>query len=169
MGRSHRCFYFWGALLLILGAGSCQAEVKDTCHSLSIGVLYVGGQIHKGLGDRWAAEIRGQTGDASSTLGTVHANAVGLRLYRYFNLPSRRRLFLGTEGALTGSKSERGDYRTKGAALGAFAGAELYAARRVSFSLDAGPYFFATKVKNSGLTQSGMEFVISTSMNFYLL
>ncbi len=159
---------FLGALLLA-SASVVSADEKTPCHSLSLGAMYKGAQVHVGLGARWAAEARAQAGNSGSDVGQIDASAYGMRLYRYFHAPTRLRLLMGVEGAATRSSASEVSYKTTGTALGAFLGAEVYATRRLSFNLDVGPYFLSTSVKDSGISQSGMEIVINSSINLYLL
>ncbi len=148
---------------------SAQAESVEPYHELSLGATYIGAHIHLGFGSRWAAEARTVSGHADSTSGRITANSYGLRAYRYFRAPSRIRFFLGAEGALTTSSARQNNYKTNGTAFGAFAGTEIYATRRLSIGLDAGPYFLVTKVRNTSTSETGVEFVVNSSLNFYFL
>src|SRR4051794_11652664 len=122
--------------LLLLRASQLWASGEPPRHSLAVGAIYKGAQVHLGLGARWAVEARTQGGNAGSDVGRIDASSYGARLYHYFRAPSRLRLLIGAEGAATRSTASQVNYKATGTAVGAFIGAEIYAARRLSFNVD---------------------------------
>ncbi len=138
---------------------------------LSIGLNYTGGQVRWRLSPRWAAEGRLQFGSADSNYGKVHSNVFGLRAYRFIPCTEREKVswYLGGEAAYTTAESDSTSYRTTGFAMGGFGGLEYRILSKLSAGVDIGPYVISLKEKQTGLTSTGLDFVINTALNFYVL
>jgi hypothetical protein len=138
-------------------------------YRLALGISYTGGQIRYQFNPRWATETRYQFGSAGSNEGgTIHSNVFGLRLYRFMPIRPRLAWYLGGEGARAQTSSRTTDYRTTGFALGAFSGVEYRILPRVAVSADIGPYMISLKEQLSGVSQTGLDFVVNTAVNVYL-
>ncbi len=135
---------------------------------LSIGVNYTGGQVRWRLSTRWAAEGRMQFGSADSNYGKVHSQIFGLRGYRFFPFRERMTWYAGGEAAYVKADTDSSSYNTSGFAFGTFGGLEYRVLPRVSVGVDIGPYVISLKEKQTGLTSTGLDFVINTALNFYL-
>jgi hypothetical protein len=136
----------------------------------AIGVNYTGGQFRYRLSPKWAAEGRIQFGSADSDYGTVHSNVFGLRGYRFLSVGHSERIawYLGGEGAYAKASSQSYNYSTSGFAFGSFGGLEYRLTKRLSAAADIGPYVISLKEKETGLTSTGLDFVINTALIFYV-
>ena len=107
-------------------------------------------------------------GTADSNYGRVKANVVGLRGYRF--IPYRRSLawYVGAEGDHADAHADSNSYDVSGFVLGAFGGMEYRILPRLAVSADVGPYMISLKEKQSGLSQTNLDFVVNTAINLYL-
>src|SRR5258708_6048079 len=137
---------------------------------LSIGVNYTGGQLRYRMSSRWAAEGRIQFGSADSNYGQVHSQVFGVRLYRFAPLHvwERASWYVAGEADYAQASSNSYNYATKGFAAGAVGGLEFRIAKRVSVDADIGPYVISLKETQTNLTNTGMDFIVNTALNFYL-
>lgn len=136
----------------------------------ALGVSYTGAQLRYQISPKYAAEFRYQYGEADSSYGDVKAEVEGFRGYRF--IPYRRNLawYLGAEIAHANAHTPGGNraYETQGFAAGGFAGLEYRVLPRLAIGMDIGPYFISLKEKQTQLTQTNLDFVINTALNFYL-
>ena len=115
-------------------------------------------------------EGRFQFGSADSDAGNVHAQVYGLRGYRFLSLGGGDRIswYLGSEAAYAKANSSNTSYSTKGYAFGGFGGLEYRLLSRLSVGADIGPYVISLKESQTGLTSTGLDFVMNTALIFYL-
>ncbi len=137
---------------------------------LGIGLNYTGGQVRWRLSSRWAMEGRVQFGSADSDFGRVRSNVFGLRAYRFLPFGQHERIswYLGGEGAYAKASSNSYNYSTTGFAFGGFGGLEYRLLSRLSVGADIGPYVISLKEQQTGLTSTGLDFVVNTALIFYL-
>jgi hypothetical protein len=147
---------------------SYEAGSVPPRYRLAAGISYTGFQVRYHLTGRWAAEGRFQFGKADSNYGDVKSNVEGIRLYRF--LPYRPKLswYLGGEAAHASAEAQESSYKTDGFALGVFGGMEYRVLKRVSVGVDIGPYAIALKEQQTGQSQSSLDFVVNTALNFYI-
>jgi hypothetical protein len=140
----------------------------DSIYRFAVGVSYTGAQMRYQFTPKWAAEYRYQTGKASSDYGDIKSTVLGLRIYRF--IPFRRALswYLGGDGAYAHANAGSTDYNVSGFAMGAYGGMEYRLIPRLAIGADIGPYVISLKEKESGLSQTTLDFVINTAINFYL-
>jgi hypothetical protein len=136
----------------------------------AVGANYTGGQFRYRFAGRWAVESRIQFGSADSNIGTIHAFVYGLRTYRFFPFGKSDRIvwYLAGEGDYANASSHEYNYDVSGYAFGSVAGVEYRLARRISLAADIGPYVIALKEKESGVSSTGLDFVVNTALIFYL-
>jgi len=173
-GRLFFLLFFAGMLI------SRPARAEDGFsprRKFGLGLTYLGGNIRYGFLKRWSAEIHYYYDKATSDNGDVNSLVGGLRAYRYFRAGQRLQAYVGAEGDYVQAKLKDGiyyggsgslSYSTDGMAVGGFGGVEYYFLSRLSLSLDAGPYFISLKEKQTSLKDSGIDFIVSTSLNFYI-
>lgn len=135
---------------------------------LAIGLDYTGAHLRWMFSTHWAGEFRYQRGKADSNYGDVTADVVGIRLYRFFRTRGRMPLYVGGEVAHASAKSENSHFRTEGMAAGGFGGIEYLLAKRVSISMDVGPYVVSLNEKETNMSQTSLDFVINTAIHWYL-
>lgn len=151
---------------LLTPTSSQQSEnVKPT---LGIGVNYLGGEIRYLFLKEWATEIRYLTGKASSKSGEVSSQVYGLRGYRFFSPSGPGHFFIGAELAAINSDQKGTSYQVEGIATGGFVGFEYRVTRNICIGVDIGPYIFSLKEKRTKADESSLEFVINSSLVFYL-
>ena len=134
----------------------------------ALGVNYLGGQMRWRPSARWAFEAAYQQDKASSDYGDVTARVFSLRSYRFFRPRHRWSLYAGPELAYTTAKPQTSDYSTTGVVAGAFMGSELNITRRFALDVDIGPYVISLKERETGLSQTNLDFVIQTALLFNL-
>jgi hypothetical protein len=135
---------------------------------MAIGVSYTGGQVRWNFSPRWAVEGHYQFGSADSNWGSIHSNVFGGRGYRFFYLRERLAWYVGGEGDYVTASSHSYSYQTTGYAAGTFAGLEFRVLPRLALGADIGPYVISLKEKLSGLSETGIDFVVNTAVNVYL-
>ncbi len=135
---------------------------------LAVGLNYTGGQVRYYLSPRWAAEGRMQFGKADSNYGQVHSQVFGLRGYRFFPFRDHITWYAGGEAAYAKTDTDSSNYKTTGFAIGAFGGLEYRVLPRLGVSADIGPYVISLKEKQTGLSNTGLDFVMNTALNFYI-
>lgn len=136
----------------------------------AVGVNYTGGQFRYRFAERWAVESRIQFGSADSNVGTIHAMVYGLRTYRFFPFGKSDRIvwYVAGEGDYANASSKESNYDVSGYAFGSVGGLECRLTRRISLAADIGPYIIALKEKESGVSSTGLDFVVNTALIFYL-
>jgi hypothetical protein len=141
----------------------------------AVGASYTGGQVRYQFSPRWALEMRYQFGSADSDYGTVRANVWGLRGYHFYPVGLRERFswYWGGEGAYAktnslGTSGGESNLRVSGFAVGAFGGIEYRVLPRIAVSTDIGPYLISLKESDSGISSTGLDFVVNTAINFYI-
>jgi hypothetical protein len=130
----------------------------------SAGINYAGGQLRWDTSPSWAAELRLQTGSASSTYGNVRATVPSLRAYRFFRPQQTVRPFLGAEGGYVYTDSSNSfGITVTGPTFGVFGGMEWRVARRLDLGVSVGPYgmFLSSKQSQPG-TNPTLQFVVDT-------
>jgi hypothetical protein len=140
----------------------------DNLYRWAVGLSYTGGQVRFQPSSRWAMEARLQFGSADSDYGRVESNVFGLRGYHFYPFREHLALYAGGEAAFVKAESQSTSYSTKGFALGGFGGMEYRVARRVSVGFDIGPYMISLRESQTGMTQTSLDFIINTAVNFYL-
>ena len=135
---------------------------------LGVGVTYLGGEVRYHFLNEWAAEVRYLTGKASSETGEVSSQVYGLRGYRFISPVGVYRLYIGAELAMVNSDQKGTVYQADGVAAGGFLGFEYNVARNIYLGFDIGPYMFSLKEKQTKVTDSSLEFVVNSSLIFYL-
>ena len=134
--------------------------------SLGAGLAFTGPLIRKGFKNNYSAEFHYLFGFAGSSDDDVSAHVFGLRGYRHFRTDKRLQPYAGIESAYILAKTRI--LSSSGYALGGFAGVEYYITRRFSIGLDMGPYYVWIKEKDIGASGGGVDFVLSTFVNFYI-
>jgi hypothetical protein len=157
---------------MILQDPAGQAEVTvpsgAPAHRLALGFSFIGGQVRWSFTKKWAAEFQFQTGKASSHYGDVRANVFGLRAYRFLKNWRRMAFYAGPEVAYAEATAEEASYKTTGMVIGAFGGFDYYVAKRFSLGIDIGPYLISLKEKQTGLSQTNLDFVVNATLNWHL-
>jgi len=172
--------------VLILGfgrrawAGVADGSVADpeasTQRRLAVGINDMGGQVRLHFNPHWAAELRFQTGTASSDAGTVGSLTAGMRIYRFSQEHRRCRFYGGFEGdyAQTTLRSVNSNIalgsgfgNTSGYAAGGFGGMEYRIVKRLYLDLDMGPYFISLKEKLTGVSETTPDVVVNAALCFY--
>ena len=161
--------------ILFSGARAFAEDEAPLRRKFGLGLTYLGGSLRYGFLKSWTAEFHFYYDKATADNGDVTANVVGARVYRFFKAGQKLQPYAGLEGDYVSAKLKDGgsygggslDYSASGSALGGFGGVEYYFLKRLSISLDAGPYFVSLKEKQTSLKDSGVDFVINTSVNFY--
>jgi hypothetical protein len=144
------------------------ANAPENRYHLALGVSYTGGQIRYQFSPKWAVEGHYQFGSADSNWGSIHSNVFGGRGYRFFYLRQRLAWYLGGDGNYVTASSHSYNYQTTGFAAGTFAGLEYRILPRLAIGADIGPYVISLNEKLSGLSETGIDFVVNTAINFYL-
>ena len=174
--RKNRAFVF---LLLISAVSAASAGAEDSTdfkRKFGVGLTYLGGSLRVGFLKSWTAESHFYYDKTSADNGDVTSNVAGARLYRCFRAGQKLEPYAGVEGDYVSAKlkdsasynSGSSSYSTSGTAFGAFGGVEYYFLKRLSICLDAGTFYVSLKEKQTGLKDSGVDFVFSSSVNFYL-
>ena len=134
---------------------------------LGVGLAYTGGLLRYGFKKHWSLEGHYLIGKASSNDGDVSSSAVGLRVYRHFRLEEKLQCYAGADASYLSATSN--NFKSSaGFGGGGFGGLEYYILPRLSVGLDLGPYFI-TMNKNNGVdSESGVDFVLNTFLNFYI-
>ena len=151
-----------------VSAGSLRAaepEKKEFRRTLGVGVAYTGGLIRYGFKKTWAAELHVLTGGNDSNDGNVSSLVVGARGYRHFRTDQRLQLFCGIEA--DSANAESSTLQASGFLAGGFGGLEYYVLPRLSLGIDLGPYYVNLK-ENGGTSDSGVDFILNTFLNFYI-
>ncbi len=163
-----------------LGSNPLRGEDSnpDLKRRLALGVTYLGGDIHVGFMKTWAAELRYFQDKATSDNGDIKSTVISGRILRSFRTEKHLQSYVGLEGGIVSAKlkdsSSLGSYAfpdqydTSGYAFGAYAGVEYYILRRLSISLDLGPTYIQLKEKSSGTSESGLDFILNSSVHFYI-
>jgi hypothetical protein len=136
----------------------------------AVGVNYTGGQFRYRFAQKWAAESRMQIGSADSDIGTIRAFVFGLRAYRFFPFGKSDRIawYLAGEGDYARASSHEYNYQVSGLAFGSVGGLEYRLTRRISLAADIGPYVISLKEQQTGISSTGLDFVVNTALIFYL-
>jgi len=136
----------------------------------AVGINYTGGQFRYRFAQKWAAESRIQFGSADSDIGTIHAFVFGLRMYRFFPFGKSDRIawYVAGEGDYATASSHEYSYHVSGFAFGSVGGLEYRITRRISLAADIGPYVISLKEQETGLSSTGLDFVVNTALIFYL-
>ena len=171
---------FIGLLFLLSSAASAkslawfsdQPEIK---RKFAIGIDYMGGEIDYGFKKVWSAEFIFLIDKTSTDLGTLTTFAPGLRVNRHFKTEQRLQYYAGFHGAYinsslksSGYSSSTHEYSTTGEAFGIYGGIQLYLLRRLSITLDMGPYYLLLKERTSQMTGNGLDFVINSAVKFFI-
>ncbi len=128
-----------------------------------VGVNYTGAQIRYNLSSHWAAEGRYQQGKASSNYGDVTSRVFGLRGYRTPHPEKHLPFYYGGELAYARAEPETSVYKTVGFATGAFGGFEYHLTRRMSLTLDLGPYIIALTETHTHTQATNLDFILNTT------
>jgi hypothetical protein len=153
---------------LLLGAAARSEELFHPYTRLAVGACYAGGQVRLGLTPRWAVELRALTGASEGEAGERTDSFVGsLRVYRRLGGSGRWRFFSGGEGGYASADAQGKAGDSGGYIAGVFGGMEYYPLKRLSLGLDAGPYFISLKQNSGAVTDSTVDIVLNSSINFY--
>jgi hypothetical protein len=163
--------------LFLLGAasGAWAQEPLPLKRQLGMSLTYLGGGLRIGFLRHWSAEAHFYFDKTDSENGEVQSKVGGLKVERHFYLDKRLQPYGGIAGDRvssqlkdgSGSGSDSTTYENSGYAFGAFAGLEYYLLRRLALTMDVGPYYVKLKETASGTSDSGVDFVLSTALNFY--
>ncbi len=143
-----------------------ESDAKEYRRSLAAGLAFTGPLIRKGFKNDYSAEFHYLFGSAGSSDDDASAHVFGLRGYRHFRTDKRLQPYAGIESAYILAKTRI--LKSSGYAAGGFAGVEYYITRRFSIGLDIGPYYVWIKEKDIGASGGGVDFVLSTFVNFYI-
>jgi hypothetical protein len=141
---------------------------RDSLYHWAAGASYTGFQLRYQFSCRWAVEGRAQFGSADSDYGKVSSKVFGIRGYRFFPFRDYLAWYTGGEVAYARAQSDTTSYETKGFAAGGFGGMEYRIAKRVSVGVDIGPYIISLRETQTQMTQTSLDFVVNTAINFYL-
>ena len=143
-----------------------ETEAPELKRKLGVGFAYIGGLIRYGFLKHWSAELHYLVGSADSNDGTVNSKLIGTRGYRHFRVDHRLQFYtgLGFDFASADSIS----IKSNGYLSGGFVGTEYYIFPRLSLGLDLGAYYLSLKDKNSSISDSGIDFILNTFLNFYI-
>ncbi len=134
--------------------------------SFGVGFANIGFLMRKGFKNNYSAEVHGLFGEANAHSDDVSAVVIGTRGYRHFRANRRAQPYVGLEGAYVMAETRVQD--SDGFALGGFLGIEYYLLSRLSLGFDLGPYYVRIKEKALGTSGGGVDFVLSTYLNFYI-
>ncbi len=160
-------------ILLLLFTGLNLKTSISNCtepqlrRKLAIGFAYTGGLARYGFLKQWSAEFHYLIGSADSDDGTVRSNVIGARGFRHFRTDKKFQPYAGVGADFINAKSDT--IKTSGYMGGAFGGVEYYILPRLTIGLDIGPYYLSLKDKDSSETESGLDFILNTFLNFYIL
>ena len=141
-------------------------NASENKRKLGVGLSYTGGLIRYGFLKHWATELHFLTGSADSNDGTVKSKLVGIRGYRHFRTDERLQLYTGLEFGHASADST--SIKSEGVLGGGFVGTEYYILPRLSLGLDLGGYYLDLKEKNSIDSESGVDFILNSFLNFYI-
>lgn len=133
------------------------SEEKGLAGVIGVNLNYPGLGVKVGVGRRLLLEPRVQIGSKAS--------AYGLRGYYYFDPRDRLSLFAGVEGdiiSFEGEVSEGGGFCGVG-----FVGGEYSLSERFSFQLDLGGAYINIEDDESGLSKSGLDYLVNIGLNLY--
>lgn len=132
----------------------------------NLDVNYPGLGLRHFFSDKTAVEIRGQYA-TSGPSNRYTASVFGARLYRY---TSSERHILRPYFCLEGDYIIfKGRYsRGNGAAAGVFGGIEYFLGNAISMQTDIGASYITIQNGDSGLTNSGLEYIGNFAVNIYL-
>ncbi len=148
-------------------ADTANPETFEGKRKLGIGFAYTGGLIRYGFKKHWSLEGHYLIGKASSNDGDVHSTAMGLRAYRHFRLDKRLQWYAGADASYLSAKSDH--FKSSfGLGAGGFGGMEYYILPRLSIGFDLGPYYIKITQNQYGGSESGLEFILNSFLNFYI-
>ena len=154
-------FQVWG------GSPSEDSVSPQFKRRLGVGLAYAGGLVRYGFKNHWSVEAHFLMGKADSNDGDVTSRAMGLRTFRHFRLEKNLQPYAGAEASFVMARSN--NLRTSsGIGVGVFTGVEYYFLPRFSIGLDLGPYYVKMTQDKGGDSESGMDFVFNTFLNFYI-
>ena len=134
---------------------------------LSLGLGYTGALIRYRIKSRWSLEGHYLVGKTSSDDGDVSSRAIGLRALRHFHPERNLQWYVGADASFLSAESDHFK-SSSGFGAGGFGGLEHYVLPRLSITLDAGPYYIQITQRSGGDSDSGIDFVLHTSLNFHL-
>ena len=143
-----------------------EPDAKEYKRSLGVGLAYTGILFRKGFKHDYSAEAHYLFGQAAAGDMDVSAHVFGLRGYRHFRAGKRAQPYAGLEGGYI--YAETRIQKGSGYEAGGFAGIEYYLSPRFSLGFDLGPYYVWYKEKDLGTSNGGVDFVLSTYVNFYI-
>ena len=164
--RAALLFLWISALSIPLFAAEQPGSEPEFKRTLALGFAYTGGLVRWGFKRTWAVEAHYLFGSADSNDGDVSSDLIGLRGYRHFRVNKALQFFAGPEMGYVTAKSS--SLKTRGYFGGAFAGLEYYILSRLSVGFDVGPYYTYLREKSTGISDSGVDFVVNTFLNFYI-
>lgn len=134
-------------------------ESSGTPPGWSLGLAYTGGLIRYRPRARWGVEGRWLVDSSDS----IHATALGARIYRFF-AAGRVDYYAGVEGDGLTARSRPDDLSFRGWSAGAFLGVERRLTRRLSVGMDGGIYDIDLKAASIGAAGNGVDFVLNTAL-----
>lgn len=151
-------FILMGIIMVVFSNPSLADDI-DMKGKIGIGLNYPGISVRYGLDSKLVIEVKSQSADGVSIIGS--------RLYYYQSRKSDKLIsFIGAEYSMLSFKGEVSD--GSGTALGVFIGGEYSTDDKLSLGLDIGPTMISLSDSGSSESVSGIEFVISLFINYYI-
>lgn len=133
---------------------------------MGLGFAYTGGLLRWGFKEVWSLETHYLFGSASSNDSDVKSQVMGVRGYRHFRTDRALQFFVGPEIDYVLAKSQ--SLISTGYLIGGFAGMELYLRSWCSIGFDAGGYYTHLKESSVSVSDSGLDFIVNSFLNFYV-
>ena len=160
-----RIFFALLALLTLSAPSLTHSQENEALRKkFAVGLGYTGGLARYGFNPAWAAQAHYLIGSADSDDGNVNAAVIGARGYRLFRTDKKLQYYSGIE--LDSLRADSNNFKSTGFSFGGFAGAEFYVFPWLSVTLDLGPYYLSMK---AGGSSSGVDFILNSYINFYIL
>jgi hypothetical protein len=130
---------------------------------LSAGAHYTGAHVRWAFSSQWALEARYSVGEDKVEEEQVSTKIYGAGLTRIVASRDDWRYYLGARGGWITGKAGGSSH---GYAGGVNAGLEKFVSRRVSLTLDMGPYYLWIK-NPSGLADNQIDVVVDAAVYFH--
>lgn len=144
--------------LFFIAPSLSSGQEEPPAKRAALGLNYPGVSFKYPLGAFYAAEFKAQSAGG--------VTLAGVRFYRFFAPSGGVIPLLGLEADYLSYKGS--DSKGSGMALGLAAGGETFLSKNLSLQLDFGPALIMVKDGGTGLSASGLEYVVNLGVNLYL-
>ena len=136
---------------------------------MALGLNNEGAQLRWQFASPLAVEARWQHAEENADTGRVHTNVFSARGYWTFQKSARLTPYLGLEsGYVKSTTTDNLEYKSTGLVEGGFAGLEWRFAPRFSFAVDAGPYFYTLREKQTQIKNTDWDFTLNAGVLWYV-